>query len=115
MDSFKAGIELLLAVIPALKGIIDKLPNSSEKTIAAQNLEHAEQQFRIAEAKAAKGLGYPLCRCTFPPQVMLLTEQAGEHYRCPKCNREEDMTRRLPSVNATARGRLITPWPPEKP
>jgi hypothetical protein len=109
IQALSEGLKLVIGAISALKQAKDLLPDGSEKDAAAKALEQAEQQFRIAEAQTAQGLGYPLCKCTFPPQIMLLTDQAGEYYRCPKCNREKDMTRRLPSVNATTRGRRITP------
>jgi len=56
-----------------------------------RKLEQAEQQFRLAEVAAARDLGYRLCRCAFPPQVMTVTrvDDDGEYWQCRKCGREQ--------------------------
>lgn len=57
-----------------------------------QKLEQAEQQLKLAEAGAARDLGYRLCKCAFPPQIMTVTrvdDDGMEHWRCQKCGREQ--------------------------
>jgi hypothetical protein len=49
-------------------------------------IEQADQQLRRSDAALAQALGYPLCRCTFPPQVMLANGRDG--YYCPGCKRD---------------------------
>ena len=46
----------------------------------------------IAQAEVAKALGYQLCKCDFPPPLMLTVGthslrggKAGAVYECPKC------------------------------
>jgi hypothetical protein len=60
----KAGIE-------ALKSAWNLLPRGMEKDELAGKIAEAEQAIERADAKLAKELGYKLCRCTFPPQIML--------------------------------------------
>jgi hypothetical protein len=50
---------------------------------------------KVAEAEIAKALGYQLCKCQFPPVVMLTVgyvimkfaryEEGDPVYECPKC------------------------------
>jgi hypothetical protein len=69
------------------------LPQAQQKAVDAA-LEQADKAAQIAEAEMAKGLGYELCTCTFPPQIMLLCRdgtmhpRAAELHRCPACCRE---------------------------
>ena len=80
-------VGLFRAALSALKDVVARLP-TVDKQEAAEVLKKAEQQLLIAESQAAQGFGYPICHCTFPPQIMLLEGREGEHYRCSKCHRE---------------------------
>lgn len=45
---------------------------------------------RLAEIKMAQKMGYLLCKCTWPPQIMVLT--GTDHvYRCRRCSRVREM------------------------
>ena len=50
-------------------------------------IKEADTAFKLAESEIAQNLGYQLCRCTWPPQIMLSIEQEehGEKFQCPKC------------------------------
>ena len=56
-------------------------------------IEKAEKALRASEAELAKALGYKLCQCTFPPQIMLSkghhAEQGMEIFKCEKCGKQE--------------------------
>lgn len=70
-----------------MRGAKDLLRNDHEKKTLEEMLEEAEKSFKIAEAEAARGLEYEICRCTWPPQIML--EVGGRyHFRCSKCGSE---------------------------
>ena len=88
IEALRTALELLAGALSALRQAKDLLPEGSQKNDAAEALEQAERQLRLAEAKAAQALGYELCRCTFPPQIMLFTGE-DDHYRCPKCDYEK--------------------------
>lgn len=60
------------------------LPNSEEKEQIELRLEDVEKELRIAEASTAKELGYDLCQCSFPPQIMLFNNEKGATV-CPNC------------------------------
>lgn len=45
---------------------------------------------RLVEVEMAQKMGYLLCKCTWPPQIMVLT--GTEHvYRCRRCSRVREM------------------------
>lgn len=44
---------------------------------------------RLAEVEMAARLGYLLCQCTWPPQIMVLGDD-GQLFRCPRCKRRRD-------------------------
>lgn len=45
----------------------------------------SEIEANPSEAELAKKLGYKLCRCSFPPEIMLWNKDHGASF-CPKCN-----------------------------
>jgi hypothetical protein len=84
-----SAIELGSKAISLFKKVKDLLPDSPDKEAVDKSFAEAEQAFKLAEAKAAKELGYQLCKCTWPPQLMLMIgeEEYGERFQCPKCKR----------------------------
>jgi hypothetical protein len=86
-DTFKSAVGL----VKEIRQIAGGTPQQSKAVDEA--LEHAEQSAAIAEAEVAKALGYELCKCQFPPTIMLTVgrklERAGAGtgpvYECPKC------------------------------
>jgi hypothetical protein len=88
-EALKIGFQLFKDAIGWAKSAKDKLPNDGQKTSVEEDLEQAEKIGQLAEAQIAKALGYHLCKCTFPPQIMLrigYDEYQREQFRCPKCN-----------------------------
>jgi hypothetical protein len=65
------------------KGIRSELPQGPKADDAQRQIERAEQALKLSEAELAKALGYKLCECTFPPQIMLWNEQEDAHI-CPR-------------------------------
>lgn len=90
------GIGYFKSVLSTIKEVITIWPKSKEKQISqslqeiSTRVQLAEVQLAKAELQLAKGLGYELCKCTWPPQIMLFTGEAqyGEKFRCPACGRE---------------------------
>ena len=109
----KAGFDALRSAIGLVKEIEGILPTGEQKDAVGASLAVAEQRLKIAEAQIAQGLGYPLCRCAFPPRPMLrigyrrpqggmdlamaMQEQRYsrgaaamfEVHQCPKCGRND--------------------------
>lgn len=93
MESVKIGISLLGESIGLIKKTKDLLPDSNEKDIISKSLEEADKASKLAESQIALALGFKLCQCTFPPQIMLshgykeMTYDHVEEYICPNCNK----------------------------
>ena len=90
-------------LVPELRKLIETLPTGAKREAATKDLEQAERELRLPEAEAAAGFGYPLCQCTFPPQVMLLMPETGQ-YKCPHCGTETKTPRR-PLLGVVAKRR----------
>jgi hypothetical protein len=67
----KTGFDAIRTALGLVKDVQGALPAGEKKEAAARALEEAEKQIRLGEAQIAKALGYPLCRCAFPPTPML--------------------------------------------
>ncbi len=60
------------------------IPDGSHKESLNKRLESAEKNLALAESSTAKDLGYDLCKCTFPPQIMLYDNSSTNNV-CPNC------------------------------
>lgn len=85
--SLKAALDLGKKALEIVRRTKELLPNGKEKDTARIAINEADTAFKLAESKIAQDLGYQLCRCTWPPQIMLSIEQEeyGEKFQCPKC------------------------------
>ena len=89
LNSLSTGLSSLSSVISSVKTLAGMLSNKQKEDITRQ-LNRIEEQFQMSKTQIAQALGYELCRCTFPPQIMLYAGDTdyGERSRCPKCGRE---------------------------
>jgi hypothetical protein len=90
LNGIKSALDLFRTAMGAAKEAKDMLPDSDEKEAFSKSLEAAEKAVALAEAEAAKSLGYQLCQCTFPPQIMLsqgYDDNSEEKFRCSKCSK----------------------------
>lgn len=96
MQSVKVGISLLSDTIGLVKQTKDVLPESKEKQVIEQSLEEATKATKLAEAQIAQALGYKLCQCTFPPQIMLSVgyKDFEEVFECKLCRKSSQRPER---------------------
>lgn len=88
--ALKTLFEALKAAIGLAKEAKNVLPEGPKKEAfdkAIVEVQTSAEQFNV---ELAKEWGYPLCRCTFPPQIMLQTDHSGHEqhmgmFECPKC------------------------------
>ena len=59
------------------------LPKSEKRDEAEKRFHAAEEALKRSDAALAEKLGYSLCQCTFPPQIMLWHEKERVT-RCPR-------------------------------
>jgi hypothetical protein len=88
----EAGIRGVVTLVQRLRNSGVPSPEIESNLNAA--LEEAERSLQLAEANISQALGYPLCRCAFPPTAMLTVgymsrgPRTGEAVdECPKCRR----------------------------
>ncbi len=70
------------------KEVKDALPDDPRKQAIEESLVEAEKASKIAEAQIAQALGYNICQCEWPPNIMLqMPDSPGDQTRtrCPKC------------------------------
>lgn len=74
-----------------LKGALSLMPKDAQRDEIERKLVAAEDALRRSDAQLAKELGYQLCKCTFPPQIMLW-KQLQSRFACPnpECGRTFD-------------------------
>lgn len=83
-------------VLDIFKTLVGLLPKGPDADAARQRLEQADKALRASEAQLARALGYKLCQCTFPPQIMLW-KQESQMVICPNCGNGHDPQRRVVS------------------
>jgi hypothetical protein len=86
VDALGKGIGLFTSALVALKQAIELLPDTPKKADAAAALQRAEREFKIAEAQAARKLGFEVCRNHFPPEIMLSPD--NQNWKCPTCGNQ---------------------------
>ncbi|MEH6544576.1 MAG: hypothetical protein V7721_11620 [Porticoccaceae bacterium] len=93
MEGVKVGLSLFGQALGLMKQTNDLLPDSKNKEAIEKSLEEADKAAKLAEAQIAHALGYELCKCTFPPQIMLsngykeVDYSQQEEFICPLCKK----------------------------
>lgn len=83
IESLQEGIALFGTAVGTLREAMALWPDTPDKGKAQAALRKAEREFKTAEAEAAAGLGYEICRDHFPPEIMLSPDD--KYWKCPKC------------------------------
>ena len=93
MESVKVGLSLFAQALGLVKQTNDLLPDSKDKEVIEKSLNEANKAAKLAESQIAQALGYSLCKCTFPPQIMLSNGYKEHNYSqqeefiCPLCKK----------------------------
>jgi hypothetical protein len=102
LASLKHAFDTARAALGMIKDIRDVIPEGYDKSAVSQKLAEAERTMALAEAQIAQGLGYPLCKCDWPPAIMLSKGYHPRHveevFKCPRWGAqqppEEEFARR---------------------
>ena len=74
----------------AALGLRRSCPRGRDRDAIARRLDEAGRALELSNARLAADLGYPLCRCAFPPRPMLWDRARGAFVcREPGCGRTE--------------------------
>ena len=116
-DYFRAGKE----AVSLIQASIQLMPKGSERDKAEAEIARAERALQLSEVSAAKSLGYLLCQCKFPPEIMLSVGRHAEHdkeiFKCQSCAKQEpseEHFRKLDRLKAHNEGRRTT-WVDSRP
>lgn len=71
------------AALDVVKGVQGILPKDKADKAEAE-IKKAEAALKNGQAELAKKLGFRLCRCEFPPQIMLWKADIRKNV-CPAC------------------------------
>lgn len=85
MESINDALQTFTSAVSALRAAKELLPAGPEREAASKAIDEAERAVKIAEAEAARRMGYTICRCTWPPQIML--EEPSGARGCGACGR----------------------------
>jgi hypothetical protein len=72
------------SAVDLLKSAYEALPTGSKREEVECKVKEAEDILKRSDAKLAKDLGYCLCKCEFPPKIMLWKQDAQAEV-CPSC------------------------------
>jgi hypothetical protein len=76
-------------ILGGLRDAKEMLPDGKAKQEIEAKIKEADSARIEAEVNLAQAWGYPICRRTFPPAIMLKVgddpETGGEKFRCPEC------------------------------
>jgi hypothetical protein len=98
--------KLGFGLLQSAAGLLPKGPNRSA---AEAKLAEAAAALEQSEANVAKALGYSLCKCTFPPQIMLWIEAEGADV-CGTCGHRVTKRYKPRSVIGVVRGSGPGSW-----
>jgi len=81
------GLTGIKSALDGVKALKDLVPKSDEREELSQQIELAEANLQVSEAQLAQGLGYDICRCTWPPQICLSIgrPRGYSQSQCPNC------------------------------
>src|SRR5215469_4963078 len=104
LAGIKNGMDTIRSVLELFKDARDAIPDGTLKAAITESLERADREISLGEVQSAQVLGYHLCHCTFPPQIMLgvgLNTRGQERFQCPRCKKLE------PSDQPTAKTETV--------
>jgi hypothetical protein len=116
-------IGLLKDALDAMKGVLeffkltrDLSKDDKEKAALGVTIESAEKKMRAAEAQIAQAFGYEICKCTYPPQIMLSVGHhpvhGNEMFSCAKCGAKRPTDHEIARMDARKNrsGRAGSSW-----
>jgi hypothetical protein len=91
-------IECSRTAISEFKSIRDSLPRGKKRDEIDEKIKRAEDMLSRADAQLAQKLGFELCKCSFPPKIMLWAESQSASV-CPACGHQK-----VDHIHARSRG-----------
>ena len=90
VTEFLSASKTLLDIFKTFR---QEMPQGTKADEAQKQIAKAEEALEATKAKLAQSLGFTLCQCTFPPQIMLSKGYHETHgmelFVCPSCGKQE--------------------------
>ena len=107
LEAFTKGLTTLKEAIGLVHSANDQLPAGEPQKAIQQKVEEAERLIQVGHAAVGQSLGFQMCHCTWPPQMMASTgytqETQVEQFTCPNCGKSVSLSgRKKPSEPVTA-------------
>jgi len=107
LEAFTKGLTALKEAIGLVHSASDQLPAGEPQKVIQQKIEEAERLIQVGHATVGESLGFQLCHCTWPPQVMASSEYSEEtqveQFTCANCGKSLSLSgRKKPSEHVTA-------------
>jgi len=107
LEAFTKGLTVLKVAIGLVHTANDQLPAGEQQTAIQQKVEEAERLIQVGHASVGQSLGFQLCHCTWPPQVMASTgfneKTQVEQFTCSNCGKSLSLSgRKKPGGHLTA-------------
>ena len=103
LEAFTKGLTVLKEAIGLVHSANDQLPAGEQQTAIQQKVEEAERLIQVGHASVGQSLGFQLCHCTWPPQVMASTgfneKTQVEQFTCSNCGKSLSLSGRKNPVD----------------
>jgi hypothetical protein len=76
------------AALDIFKGLRAEIPKGSKADEVQAQIERAELALQNSKVELAKSLGFKLCKCHFPPEIMLWDNWKRTNV-CGRCGNED--------------------------
>ena len=101
LEAFTKGLTTLKEAIGLVHSANDQLPKDEKQKSIQQKVEEAERLIQAGHAAVGQSLGFQLCHCSWPPQVMASSEYSEEtqveQFTCPNCGKSVSLSGRKKS------------------
>ena len=98
LEAFTKGLTVLKEAIGLVHSANDQLPKNETQKAIQQKVEEAERLIQVGHASVGQSLGFQLCHCTWPPQVMASTgyneKTQVEQFTCSHCGKTVSLSGR---------------------
>ena len=88
-------IKTALESLDYIKNLFGRDKKKFDQEKVQEGFVNIEKSLQLKNAEIAQSIGYPLCRCKFPPEIMVLSGKKEssrfEFSKCPKCGRTDEM------------------------
>ena len=107
LDAYTKGLTTLKEAIGLVHSANDQLPPGEPHKTIQQKVQEAERLIQAGHAAVGESLGFQLCHCTWPPQIMASSayseETQTEEFTCPNCENTLSLSgRNQPKEHVTA-------------